>query len=200
MSFTTNLNSGEWSKPELVVPSSVDLNLSPLIFSNGSLLALYRDNTGSNIHIITASNWRQPSSYTRHPANLPGGVCLPEDPFLYMDKEGRFHSIHHGYPWPNGQSLSDATNTLLASPFSFSLPLSLFRHTYTFAYTTRAPEHSFLPSLPTPHLQFTACIALERVSNFIYAGTTNICVVILLMMTHAFLPFGGWERPACLLV
>ena len=128
MSFTTNLNSGEWSKPELVVPSSVDLNLSPLIFSNGSLLALYRDNTGSNIHVITASNWRQPSSYTRHPANLPGGVCLPEDPFLYMDKEGRFHSIHHGYPWPNGQSLSDATNTLLASPFSFSLSLSFQAH------------------------------------------------------------------------
>ena len=102
MSYAADIDAGNWSQPMLVVPSEVDLNLSPFIYPNNSLHALYRDNTGSNIHIITAADWREPASYIRHPGNLAGGVALPEDPFLYMDAKGRFHSLHHGYPWPNG--------------------------------------------------------------------------------------------------
>ena len=40
MSFTTDLLAGNWSAPVLVVPSKVDLNLSPFIFPNQSLHAL----------------------------------------------------------------------------------------------------------------------------------------------------------------
>jgi len=86
----------------MVFDSGVDLNLSPFIFANDSLIALYRDNQGSNIHIATASNWRDPSTYVQHNQNLPDGVSLPEDPFLWQDLHGIFHSLHHEYPWPNG--------------------------------------------------------------------------------------------------
>lgn len=104
MSFTTDIASGNWSTPVAVlgVGSHCDLNLSPYIYGNGSMHGLYRDNTGSNIHIATATDWRDPGSYRIHPGDLPGGVALPEDPFLYRDAQGIFHSLHHEYPWPNG--------------------------------------------------------------------------------------------------
>jgi hypothetical protein len=73
MSFASDVN-GNWSAPVLVLDSQVDLNLSPFIHSNGSLHALYRDNTGSNIHIATAADWRDPASYMRHPGDLSNGV------------------------------------------------------------------------------------------------------------------------------
>eukprot|EP00966_Prymnesium_polylepis_P158088 3654062-Prymnesium_polylepis.1 len=101
MSYVADLD-GEWSEPILVANVSCDANVTPYIFANGSLLALYRDNRGSNIHVLTAANWRDPASYRMGTANLPHGVVLPEDPFLWRDGHGVFHSLFHRYPWPSG--------------------------------------------------------------------------------------------------
>ena len=101
MTHTTDLN-GNWSLPVLVANVSCDANVSPYIFANGSLLALYRNNIGSNIHLLTAADWRDPGSYKLGTANLPGGLFLPEDPFLWRDAHGVFHSLQHNYPWPAG--------------------------------------------------------------------------------------------------
>merc|ERR1712118_613585 len=101
MSYTMDLDS-DWSEPVLVLDSDQDMNLSPVILRNGSMQGLYRDNSGSNIHVVTADLWSDPATYMRHPADLVGGVSLPEDPFLYQDDAGVFHSIFHNYPWPNG--------------------------------------------------------------------------------------------------
>jgi len=103
MSYTKDLE-GEWSEPVLVVGGKMlpDLNVSPFIFKNGSFHGLYRNNRGSNIHIVTATNWKEPSTYKLHTADLPDGMFLPEDPFLWRDNDGIFHSLHHNYPYPSG--------------------------------------------------------------------------------------------------
>jgi hypothetical protein len=94
--------------------------------------ALYRDNSGTNIHVITASDWSKVDTYRLHTDILRNGsalhaavsphasaascvwlsitlpvlsyvaVELPEDPFLYRDSDGNWHSLHHAYPWPDG--------------------------------------------------------------------------------------------------
>lgn len=101
MSYTSDLD-GEWSEPVKVAGGLglPDLNLSPFIFSNGTLLALYRNNQGSNIHITTASDWRDPATYHISQADI--SASLPEDPFLWRDAKGIFHSLHHAYPYPTG--------------------------------------------------------------------------------------------------
>jgi len=101
MSYTSDLD-GEWSIPVQVAGGGYlpDLNVAPYIFGNGTLLAMYRSNSGSNVHILTASDWRDPSTYERSDANL--AASLPEDPFLWRDANGVFHSIHHAYPYPIG--------------------------------------------------------------------------------------------------
>lgn len=101
MSYTSDID-GNWSTPQLVLDVDCDANLSPYIYPNGSMHGLYRDNHGSNVHIATAANWKDPQTYVMHSGDLPGGVGLPEDPFLFRDTAGIFHSLHHEYPWPSG--------------------------------------------------------------------------------------------------
>ena len=101
MSYTSDLD-GDWSEPVKVAGGKglPDLNVAPYIFSNGSLLALYRNNAGTNIHILSASNWRDPATYQRSEKNL--SVSVPEDPFLWRDAGGVFHSLFHAWPLEAG--------------------------------------------------------------------------------------------------
>jgi hypothetical protein len=106
MSYIADIDddSAEWSSPQAisVLGDSCDSNISPYIFPNGSLHALYRDNAGTNIHVITATDWSKPASYQLHTDILRHGMELPEDPFLYRGPDGSWHSLHHAYPWPDG--------------------------------------------------------------------------------------------------
>jgi hypothetical protein len=106
MSYTPDIDddSAEWSSPQEigVLGASPDSNMSPYIFPNGSLHGLYRDNSGTNIHVITASDWSNVTTYQLHTDILRHGMELPEDPFLYRGSDGSWHSLHHAYPWPDG--------------------------------------------------------------------------------------------------
>jgi len=61
--------SGPWSKPVVVLQGTgIDTNLSPVIFPNGSLLGLWRGGLNSTrpwstIQRVTATNWKDPSTY-----------------------------------------------------------------------------------------------------------------------------------------
>ena len=110
MSYTLTPE-GNWSAP-VAVPRVqqaplIDSNLSPIIFPNGSLLGLWRnDDDRGSIHAATASDWRDPNTYVQHTEDLfshSGG--LPsldaalegvEDPYLWRAKDGSFHLLVHG--------------------------------------------------------------------------------------------------------
>jgi len=68
-------------------------NPSPVFFPNGTVLLLGRGTTSKNVRTIIAPSWRGP--YTLGPLlNLHASV---EDPFLYRDARGNFHSLFHEY-------------------------------------------------------------------------------------------------------
>mmetsp|Transcript_5327 Transcript_5327/g.7850 ORF Transcript_5327/g.7850 Transcript_5327/m.7850 type:complete len:494 (+) Transcript_5327:157-1638(+) len=104
MSYSINPE-GPWSDPQIVFPDYVgtDTNFAPVIFPNGTLLAIWRtwkDYRGSRCHIAIGDNWKDTSTYKQYMFELfpdlgPAGT---EDPFLYLDKEGNVHAIfHHMY-------------------------------------------------------------------------------------------------------
>ena len=117
MSFTKSLNSSGrssssgnrfhgWSKPVVVLqdPQPIDSNLAPVILDDGSLVGMIRtwpDGSveGSTIALVTATNWRDPRTYTQEkdalfPADLIKAVGL-EDPNLYLDENGDCHAMFH---------------------------------------------------------------------------------------------------------
>ena len=108
MSWTRDPATGPagWSTPVHVAggPGLPDLNFAPVIFNNGSLFALFRTNMGNNIHVATAADWKDPSTYVlQAPASTGINLMLPEDPFVWLDpRTNVFHSLHHAYPWPAG--------------------------------------------------------------------------------------------------
>ena len=53
--------------------------------------------TGSKIHLVLASNWKDPSTYKESENELFPSICGNgiEDPFLYRDHNGYFHAIFH---------------------------------------------------------------------------------------------------------
>lgn len=68
-------------------------NPSPVFFPNGTVLMLGRGSSSSNVRTITAPSWQGP--YTLGPLlNLHAPI---EDPFLYRDVRGNFHSLFHEY-------------------------------------------------------------------------------------------------------
>ena len=73
----------------------IDSNLSPIIFRNGSLLGLWRnDDDRGSIHVCTASDWRDPSTYVMHTADIfsspsDGGLRGIEDPYLWQASDWR---------------------------------------------------------------------------------------------------------------
>jgi hypothetical protein len=92
MSWTHTPN-GNWSPPVAVpvVQQSplIDSNLSPVIFGNGSLLGLWRnDDDRGSIHVCTATDWRDPSTYVQHTHDIFAGSRGSRLPPLDANLEG----------------------------------------------------------------------------------------------------------------
>lgn len=96
---------GPWSEPQPLFPGYVgsDTNFAPAILANGSLVALWRtweSVRGSRQYLATGADWNDTAGYVQHKDELfpdlgPAGT---EDQFLYVDKNGVFHSVfHHMY-------------------------------------------------------------------------------------------------------
>lgn len=112
---------GEWSDPVLVLQEApqMDTNMAAVINANGSLVGMWRDHHltpdrkgKSTIHQVTASNWKDNTTYQWTVTDLlfgdenltyPGGV---EDPFLWIDQRGNYHALFHilygGHPYQSG--------------------------------------------------------------------------------------------------
>lgn len=101
MSWTMDpSNDSSWSVPvavpEVQLSPLIDTNLAPIIFKNGSLYGLWRnDDDRGSLHVVYAKDWKKPETYTMigkrsHPER---GV---EDPFVWLDKNGHFHCLTHG--------------------------------------------------------------------------------------------------------
>ena len=95
-----------WSDPVLIFPDyhGADTNFAPIVLSNGSLVALWREWTelGSRQFLATASNWQDTTTYVQHADRgelFPDlGAAGTEDQFLYLDENGNYHAVfHHMY-------------------------------------------------------------------------------------------------------
>ncbi len=102
MSYTTDPNGGNWSAPVEIPQEAplIDSNFAPVIMPDGSLIGLFRDDgnhtspkSKENMHIVTATNWRDPKTYKESSEPISGGVVgqagpdsvfdAPEDPFVW---------------------------------------------------------------------------------------------------------------------
>jgi hypothetical protein len=67
-----NSTDGPWSNPQLLFEEydGGDTNIAPIILPNGSVTGLWRRWTGtshgSRIHVLTATDWMEPTSYVLH--------------------------------------------------------------------------------------------------------------------------------------
>jgi hypothetical protein len=92
---------GPWSPPLLLLDmggTQSDTNLAPVILKDGSLVGIWRTwEGGSWPHLVTASNWKNASTYVFDQAMLfPGlGGQGTEDPALYLDARGVVHALFH---------------------------------------------------------------------------------------------------------
>ncbi|KAJ9458709.1 hypothetical protein DIPPA_16875 [Diplonema papillatum] len=107
LSTSPGLN-GPWSAPVTVMENTFsDANLSPLISNGSALLGLWRtflqpnaSKGYSRIHTVTASDYKNPATYRYSTSyadspdlfNLGGPT---EDPFLYTDRNGKYHALFH---------------------------------------------------------------------------------------------------------
>lgn len=106
MSWAAN-GSAPWSHPVRVTnwPNvQMDTNMAAVVLANGSLVGMWRDHHPgghhSTPHLVTAEDWRDPTSYVFHDEDLlfgrmddnPGAV---EDMMLYVDARGHFHALFH---------------------------------------------------------------------------------------------------------
>ena len=99
---------GPWTEPVRVSVAmpGIDTNLAAVIKSDGSVVGLWRERSKqplplghhSTPHVLTATDWKDPSTYTWHPHpafapdNLRGAV---EDPFVWTDVRGHLHALFH---------------------------------------------------------------------------------------------------------
>lgn len=101
---------GQWSEPVLVLQEKpqMDTNFAAVINDDGTLVGMWRDHQKeegvkgkSTIHLVTASDWKDNSTYrwtvtdllfTDQGLEYPGGV---EDPFMWVDVRGNYHAIFH---------------------------------------------------------------------------------------------------------
>ena len=100
---------GPWSKPERLFDAqgnetNMDTNLAVVILGNGSVVGIGRTGgkpTGIVAHLVTASDWRDPSSYSGKWTEMlfPDTKILDnagvEDPFVYLDARGVYHAVFH---------------------------------------------------------------------------------------------------------
>ena len=74
----------------------IDENFAAVILSGGRLVALGRGS--GTVHVTVASNWKDPSTYiapTGWRIDDANGSWWGEDPFVWVDAKGRFHSLSH---------------------------------------------------------------------------------------------------------
>ena len=117
---------GDWAEPVMVYNGTAgsldgssftsDTNMAPVIYSNGSLIGLWRgagpDPTAqediiSGIFVVRATNWKDPKTYDwglismknsiMKIDNPPYGAVYDdeEDPHVYLDSKGRLHAVVH---------------------------------------------------------------------------------------------------------
>ena len=101
---------GPWTEPLLLIDTGgrqADTNLAPVILANGSLVGIWRNSqSGSTPHLVTATHWKNASSYVFDSAELfpTLGSLGAEDPALYFDRFGRYHALFHNLSpcvkWP----------------------------------------------------------------------------------------------------
>jgi hypothetical protein len=80
-----NSPDGPWSTPQELFKGqawNMDTNLAMVILSNGSAVGIGRtggDPTGIVVHLVTAANWKEPSSYVGqwHTMLFPNTTILP---------------------------------------------------------------------------------------------------------------------------
>ena len=95
---------GGWSAPVLIpqANATIDTNFAPVIMADGSLIGLYRDDaagSSTNLHLVTATDWRRNETYRESRDPIAGGVVGagagvfdgPEDPFVWVDAAGQLH-------------------------------------------------------------------------------------------------------------
>ena len=123
MSWTRD-PAGGWSAPVLIpqANATIDTNFAPVIKADGSLIGLYRDDacgSSTNLHLVTATDWRRNETYRESRDPIAGGVVGagagvfdgPEDPFVWIDPAGRLHSLFHEWPHPSGPHAFSADGT-----------------------------------------------------------------------------------------
>jgi hypothetical protein len=120
----------------------IDTNLCPQILPNGSLVGLLRnDDDRGSLHVVTASNWRDPHSYVQHGAQSHPIQPVKEDADIWMDERGGFHAISHSFDACGYHSFSrDGWNWSFAPVVAGNDSMCAF--TYTVAYED-GTEQSF---------------------------------------------------------
>lgn len=91
-----------WSEPQVVLMKKpqMDTNMAAVIHSDGTLVGMWRDHKPggkhSTPHIVTATNWTDPSTYSyNEDALFPDVGGAIEDMHLYRDARGNYHCLFH---------------------------------------------------------------------------------------------------------
>jgi hypothetical protein len=83
---------------------NMDTNLAVVINADNSIVGIGRTGGGSSgivVHLVTATDWRNASSYTGRWRTMlfPNTTVVPdaglEDPMLYTDARGVYHAVFH---------------------------------------------------------------------------------------------------------
>ena len=100
-----NLSNGydknAWSEPQrLGVLGPGDDNWAAVINNDSSLIGMMRKwyDNGSWVHLVTATNWKDNTTYTLHNDSLLFPYLVheqTEDMFLYKDCNGNYHALFH---------------------------------------------------------------------------------------------------------
>jgi len=154
--YASSLN-GPWTALNATITNpSYNFNIdnpSPVFFPNGSVLLLGRGSSSKNVRTITAPSWRGP--YTLGPIlNLHYSV---EDPFLYRDTRGHFHSLFHAYSdWSGYHAFSrDGLNWSHAALPAFNTTINMTDGSFV-KYGRRERPHLVFNTDGTPAFLYTS--------------------------------------------
>eukprot|EP01061_Rhynchopus_euleeides_P009991 TRINITY_DN19312_c0_g1_i1.p1 TRINITY_DN19312_c0_g1~~TRINITY_DN19312_c0_g1_i1.p1 ORF type:complete len:506 (+),score=67.49 TRINITY_DN19312_c0_g1_i1:125-1519(+) len=184
---------GPWSAPKAVMKNTEsDSNLSPWFTKGDGMIGLWRSFHNnvtelgySRIHTVTASNWRDPSTY-EYNIDVSGDLFNlggpTEDPFLYQDSRGVYHSLfHHMY------------GCMACGGHAYSLDAKTWVYTGGDAYldvlTFEDSVELHLPTRERPHLLFNDKGEPAYLSTGAVPGWNN---------DYGFtsvVPIGGVEQP-----
>eukprot|EP01084_Bolivina_argentea_P125698 222671_1 len=159
MTYINDIDNGNWSKPRVIFPARPkDTNFASVILNNGSLIGFSRTHSstdpGSTIHLVKSLDWKDASKYIENPNDLFPDIPAnkgTEDPFMYLDKNGYYHSIFHNRNPDNieiycgGHAYSmDGINWIYGG-WSFNNTVQYFNHTtneiYNVTWQSRERPH-----------------------------------------------------------